>query len=134
MTTATMSVETALANDSVANPHGLEDGRAVAIDSEDVSGDPLALSGAIKASAVDMARYMITQSTGGLSPNGTRVVSAENLWQTWRSLLQLDGEPDDALGREIGEAGPVILTNIDDIGEFLDIAKATFVDFAYSEF
>lgn len=55
---------------------------------EDFDGDPLAPSGVVKASGQDMAAYIRTQLRLGVAPDGTRVVSAENLRQTWQPLLE----------------------------------------------
>ncbi|HEU5432104.1 MAG TPA: serine hydrolase domain-containing protein, partial [Thermomicrobiales bacterium] len=41
-------------------------------------------SGAAVASAADMARYLLTQMAGGVTPEGVRVVSAANLAETHR--------------------------------------------------
>jgi CubicO group peptidase (beta-lactamase class C family) len=41
-------------------------------------------SGAVGTTLHDMARYVITQLNGGLAPNGTRIVSAQNLTETWQ--------------------------------------------------
>src|SRR5918998_2422724 len=59
-----------------------------------VSIDGVAPAGAGLASATDMARYLITQMQGGLTPEGTRVVSAANLAETHRPGIAV---PPDAL-------------------------------------
>jgi CubicO group peptidase (beta-lactamase class C family) len=59
-----------------------------------VSIDGVAPAGAGLASATDMARYLITQMQGGLTPEGTRVVSAANLAETHRPGITV---PPDAL-------------------------------------
>lgn len=63
-------------------------GDGSAAESEDIDGDPLAPSGSVKASILDMAAYMQTQLNEGVAPNGMRVVSAENLTETWKPLLE----------------------------------------------
>jgi len=55
---------------------------------EDLDGDPLAPSGVVKASILDMAAYISTQLNEGIAPNGTRIVSAANLKETWKPLLE----------------------------------------------
>ena len=55
---------------------------------EDFDGDPLAPSGVVKASVMDMAAYISTQLNEGVAPNGTRVVSATNLTETWKPSLE----------------------------------------------
>ncbi len=57
-------------------------------ESEDIDGDPLAPSGSVKASILDMAAYISTQLNEGVAPNGTRVASAANLRETWKPLLE----------------------------------------------
>ncbi len=66
----------------------LEGSEAVEAEREDFDGDPLAPSGALKANVDDMAAYMLTQLRGGIAPNGTRVVSEENLAETWKPALE----------------------------------------------
>jgi len=43
----------------------------------------IAPAGGVWASAEDMAKYVITQLNGGITPDGTQIVSKENLAQTW---------------------------------------------------
>ena len=54
---------------------------------EDFDGDPLAPSGVVKASVMDMAYYISTQLNEGIAHNGTRVVSAAALKETWQPSL-----------------------------------------------
>ncbi len=44
----------------------------------------VAPAGAVVTNVVDMARFLITQLNEGVNPEGERVVSAENLKETWR--------------------------------------------------
>lgn len=44
----------------------------------------VAPAGAVVTNVVDMARFVITQLNEGINPEGERVVSAENLKETWR--------------------------------------------------
>jgi len=46
-------------------------------------------AGGAYASALDLARFLITQMNGGLSPEGRRVVSAENLAETHRPQTRI---------------------------------------------
>lgn len=48
-----------------------------------VQGEGIIPAGGMVASANDVARYLITQLNSGISPDGERVVSAENLNETW---------------------------------------------------
>ncbi len=43
----------------------------------------------------DMARYLVTQMNGGVTPDGTRIVSAENLAETWKSGVRSQPDEDD---------------------------------------
>jgi len=60
----------------------------VLAETEDYDGDVLAPSGSLKASVTEMAKYVITQMNGGVAPNGNRVVSADNLSETWMPYLE----------------------------------------------
>ena len=54
-------------------------------------------AGAGIASATDMARYLITQLKGGVTPEGTRIVSAANLAETQRPGIGLRDLPPELL-------------------------------------
>jgi len=54
----------------------------------------VAPSGALWSSAQEMARYVQTELSGGISPDGVRVVSAENLERTWRPGITLFTPPE----------------------------------------
>ena len=49
--------------------------------------------------ANDLARYLITQLNRGVSPEGDRVVSAENLTETWTPQISIGGGQDAFLDR-----------------------------------
>lgn len=156
MTSATLSVEDVWASPNYAVSHVLEGGEIVAAESYDFTGDPLAPSGAIKASVLDMALYMNTQVSQGLAPNGKRVVSAENLTATWQPQIEDEesggyyglgwGLSTDA-GLELvwhegsydnftsvlmfspdAEIGLVVLTNSDETGDFLEVVGDEFIE------
>ncbi len=156
METATLSVEQARANPNYSHSHEFDDNHlVVTAESYDFTGDPLAPTGSIKASVLDMARYMITQVNRGLAPNGVRVVSEENLTETWRPQIQ---EQDENFWYAMGwsvqiledfeviwhdgsydgftsilvfvpemNTGMVVLNNMDDPGDFLEITRDEFV-------
>lgn len=63
-------------------------GDGTAAEPEDFDGDALAPSGVVKASVMDMAKYVSTQMHQGVAPNGTRVVSAATLTETWKPSLE----------------------------------------------
>jgi CubicO group peptidase (beta-lactamase class C family) len=46
-------------------------------------------AGAANASALDMARFVMTQLGRGVAPDGTRVVSADNLAETWQPAVRV---------------------------------------------
>jgi hypothetical protein len=50
-------------------------------------------AGALWSSAREMARYVQTELAQGVAPNGTRVVSAENLEMTWAPGVTLPSSP-----------------------------------------
>jgi len=52
----------------------------------------IAPAGAVWTDIEDMAQYVITQMNGGVTPDGTRIVSAESLAETWEPgvLLEFD--------------------------------------------
>lgn len=54
----------------------------------------VAPSGALWSSATEMARYVQTELSGGISPDGARVVSAENLEHTWQPGVALEISPE----------------------------------------
>ena len=162
METATLSVEEARANPNHSASHIFdEDGAVISIDSYDFTGDPLAPSGSIKASVLDMANYMRTQVSRGVASDGTRVVSEQNLIETWRpqiedeesggsyglgwviqtqddvEIISHEGSYDNfsALLIFVPEAntGMVLLTNIDDPGNFLEIVGEQFIQLLTEE-
>lgn len=155
MPSATLSVDTAQASGHYSASHVRDEAGAVVVaESYDFSGDPLAPSGAIKANVVDMARYMSTQVRHGLAPNGQRVVSAENLGETWQPVIDAGEGSSYALGWLVGtaeseaviwhdgsydsftsmlafvpeaEVGLVVLTNFDEPDDLLEVIRDEFV-------
>ncbi|MGB0383428.1 MAG: serine hydrolase domain-containing protein [Ardenticatenaceae bacterium] len=139
MNSATIYASQARQNPNLSNSYILDDNnQPIEADSYDVDGDPLAPSGSLKASAAEMALYISTQLNRGVAPNGTQVVSAKNLTETWTpylenyamgwethqhqgvKLIQHEGSYDNFLSI-IGfipqlNAGFVILTNSEDAG------------------
>jgi CubicO group peptidase (beta-lactamase class C family) len=53
--------------------------------------DTVAPAGSLWSSAREMAAYLQTQLAGGVAPDGSRVVSAENLGRTWSPRAVVDG-------------------------------------------
>lgn len=82
MTSATTSVEVAQANPNHATPHDFT--LAGEVLPTHYHADPgITPAGAVNASALDMARFVMTELGQGVAPDGTRVVSAQNLAETW---------------------------------------------------
>jgi CubicO group peptidase (beta-lactamase class C family) len=48
----------------------------------------IAPAGAVNANVTDLARFLITQLNRGIAPDGTRVVSVENLVETWQPQIE----------------------------------------------
>mgnify|MGYP001059933908 CR=1 FL=1 len=61
----------------------INNGDWIEAESYDLENDPLAPSGSLKASIIDMAKYIIMQVNRGVADDGTRVVSEENVLATW---------------------------------------------------
>jgi CubicO group peptidase (beta-lactamase class C family) len=55
---------------------------------------PVAPTGALWSSAREMARYIQTELSRGIAPDGVRVVSAENLERTWQPGAPMDLGPE----------------------------------------
>ncbi|HEX7002841.1 MAG TPA: serine hydrolase domain-containing protein [Trueperaceae bacterium] len=64
---------------------------------------PVAPAGAHWSTAEDMARYLITQLDTGVAPDGDRVVSRENLLETWEPQVPLSATESYGLGWFVGE-------------------------------
>ena len=98
METAVIRVSDAENNPNYGKSYVMEDGDAVEAEREDFDGDPLAPSGTLKANVIEMAAYISTQLQRGQAPNGKRVVSEENLIETWKPDLE-----NYAMGWEVSE-------------------------------
>lgn len=59
---------------------------------------PVAPAGALWASGEDMARYLLTAMNLGVAPDGTRIISEENLLRTWEPQVPLAANVDYGLG------------------------------------
>jgi CubicO group peptidase (beta-lactamase class C family) len=93
---STFALEEVLASGDYALPHGADlDGRTrpVPLLAEDGFVDAVAPAGALWSSAREMARYLQTQLAGGVAPDGTRVVSAENLLRTRAPRVAIPAPP-----------------------------------------
>ena len=89
MSTATIYLSEAQNSENFAYSYALSsDNEPVLTETYDVEGDILAPSGSLKASATEMGLYIQTQLNRGLAPNGMRVVSEQNLTETWKPYLE----------------------------------------------
>lgn len=101
MASTTFSFEEVLASDDYATPYSLN------FALETVPADmaiekailiPITPAGAAWSTVRDMARYMIMQMAGGVTADGTRIVSAENLAHTQQPQIAINAESSYGLG------------------------------------
>jgi CubicO group peptidase (beta-lactamase class C family) len=95
MTGSTFDPVQVLASGDYALPHaaGLsEHVRPLPLRTENVS-TAVAPAGALWSNAREMARYLQTELSGGVAPNGRRVVSGENLAVTWAKGVAMPAQP-----------------------------------------
>lgn len=100
MTNTTLTFEEALANNNHALPHAVgvtSPYEQIPVDRERIV-TPVAPAGAPWSNALEMGRYLITELNRGLSPDGARVVSAENLAVTWEPQVPVDANASYGLG------------------------------------
>ncbi len=117
MNMAAVRVSEAETNPNYGKSYLIEAGEAVEAEREDFDGDPLAPSGTLKASVMEMAYYISTQVQRGLAPNGARVVSEENLVETWKPDLE-----NYAMGWEASQyAGVLVLSHEGSFDNYLSI-------------
>ena len=64
---------------------------------------PLAPAGGAWSNVLDMTRYLITELNEGVAPDGTRVVSRENLGRTWEPQVAITDEASYGLGWIVDE-------------------------------
>jgi CubicO group peptidase (beta-lactamase class C family) len=95
MKSATLSVEVAQAAPNHATPHDFNlDGEVLPTY---YHADPhIAPAGGVSANVLDLARFVMTQLNRGVAPDGTQVVSTENLMETWRPQIEIF--PDSSYG------------------------------------
>jgi CubicO group peptidase (beta-lactamase class C family) len=95
MTRSTFALDEVVASGDYALPHNAGiDGQTVRLplllERTVTAGAP---SGALWSSAREMARYLQTELAGGVAPDGTRVVSAENLARTRAARVAIPERP-----------------------------------------
>jgi CubicO group peptidase (beta-lactamase class C family) len=100
MPSTTFSFDRVAATPDHAVPHGLNllhEVHPIPLSTEELL-RPIAPAGASWSNASDMARYLITELNQGLSPDGVRVVSSENLKVTWQPQVAVDANSSYGLG------------------------------------
>jgi CubicO group peptidase (beta-lactamase class C family) len=106
MPNTTLSFDVVQAGDNYALPHTMDMAPDAAYQPIPLAMEqllsPAAPAGAHWSTARDMANYMITQLSRGIAPDGTRVVSAENLGVTWQPQVPVDATSHYGLGWIVG--------------------------------
>lgn len=114
MENTTISFDVVRARGNYATPHMLTLENTYEPISIDVEGVliPVAPAGLHWSTLEDMAKYMITQLHEGVAPDGTRVLSAETLKETWKPQIALSNEASYGLGWIVTEyEGVPVLTH-----------------------
>jgi CubicO group peptidase (beta-lactamase class C family) len=105
MNDTTISFDKVIERGNYATPHGysISGERApIALELEQLL-TPIAPAGAHWSTAPDMARYMLTELSKGVSPDGERVISEENLLETWQPQVPVSSEVSYGLGWFVGD-------------------------------
>ena len=130
MSTATLSVEEAEASPNHATPHYITLNATLAQTGFDIAPThywdvgATAPAGGVRASAMDVGRFLRTMLAEGVAPDGTRVVSDENLAETWTQQIEINAEPflegaGYALGWNLADyQGVTVVTHQGGIGGF----------------
>jgi len=105
MENTTFSFEAAQAHPDRATPHGrTADLQFVPIPlSLEQTLEVVGPAGASWSTVEDLGRYLITQMSQGVAPDGERVISSENLIQTWQPQVQISPNAWYALGWVVGD-------------------------------
>jgi len=105
MTSSTFSLEEAQASPNHATPHSMTlAGEYVTIPlSREALVTPVAPAGSLWSNVLDMGRYLITELNEGVAPDGTPVVSAENLAITWEPQVAITADASYGLGWIVDE-------------------------------
>ena len=97
MANTTLSIEDVTASGDYATPHGTAlDGafQPLALLDDTLWLEAIAPSGALWSSVREIAGYLLTQLGRGVTVDGTRVVSAQNLERTWQPGVKVTVPPD----------------------------------------
>ena len=91
MISSTLSIDEAVASGDYATPYysSISGYEAVSPDIEGMF-TPISPAGALWSNADDMAKYLIMLLNGGISADGQRVVSTENLAHLWEPRIAID--------------------------------------------
>ena len=106
MSTSTFSLKDVEASGDYSGSHAPDLSgayRPVSLADEDDFVTSVAPAGALWSNARDMASYMQTQLAGGVAPDGTRVVSTENLEATWEPRIAMEMPADPSIPPELAE-------------------------------
>lgn len=104
MTDTTVDFARALGAPDRAWPHALAiDGKPRALAPEiEANVVPIAPAGAAWSNLADMERYVLIELSGGVTPQGTRVVSRANLRERWRQRVRNGASDGYGLGMDLG--------------------------------
>lgn len=105
MTETTFSFNEVIENGDYATPHGANLTPAyepIPLSLEETL-IPIAPAGLAWSNVTDMAKYLQTQLALGIAPDGTRVISEENLLETWEPQVAVDATTGYGLGWFVGE-------------------------------
>jgi hypothetical protein len=100
MQNTTLSFDEVVARDDYAVPYGQNlfgELHPIPLDVEKFL-MPIAPAGAHWSTSLDMAQYLITELNRGVAPDGTRVVSEENLAETWEPQIAITADASYGLG------------------------------------
>ena len=100
MDQSTFSFEEVAASDNYATPYGVLPSGEMAelpLTTEAIL-IPMAPAGALWSNVLDMASYLNTELNDGMTPDGTQLVSAENLAATWEPQIDISADASYGLG------------------------------------
>ncbi len=111
MENTTLSFDDVRARGNYAMPHSLSLGATfdpLPVAFEEVL-IPVAPAGSHWSTLEDMTRYLQTELAQGVAPDGTQVVSAENLGETWKPQIPVGADTDYGLGWLISDYKGLLL-------------------------
>lgn len=100
MENTTVSFAQVRERDAYATPHSLSfdaSYKVLPLEFEEIL-TPIAPAGAHWSTLEDMTQYLLTELATGVAPDGTRVISKENLRETWKPQVPVGAEADYGLG------------------------------------